>query len=59
LPGDPVAAIETVGAGDVFHGAFALALAEGRDNRQAIQFAALLRRSVRAQRRASQLSQSP
>ena len=39
-PAIPVAAVETVGAGDVFHGAFALALAEGRNNRQAIQFAA-------------------
>ena len=27
----PVKAVDTLGAGDVFHGAFALALAEGRE----------------------------
>jgi sugar/nucleoside kinase (ribokinase family) len=30
-PAYPVKAVDTLGAGDVFHGAFALALAEGRD----------------------------
>jgi sulfofructose kinase len=36
----PVKAIDTLGAGDVFHGAFALALAEGRDVAAALRFAA-------------------
>jgi sugar/nucleoside kinase (ribokinase family) len=35
-----VQAIDTLGAGDVFHGAFALALAEGRDVVAALRFAA-------------------
>jgi sulfofructose kinase len=35
----PIVARETLGAGDVFHGAFALALAEGRDNANALRFA--------------------
>ena len=35
-----VEAIDTLGAGDVFHGAFTLALAEGRDVVAALQFAA-------------------
>src|SRR5215813_5418028 len=35
-----VEAIDTLGAGDVFHGAFALALAEGRDVVAALRFAA-------------------
>jgi sugar/nucleoside kinase (ribokinase family) len=35
----PIVARETLGAGDVFHGAFALALAEGRDNASALRFA--------------------
>src|SRR5262249_19607146 len=35
-----VEAIDTVGAGDVFHGAFALALVEGRDVVAALRFAA-------------------
>jgi sulfofructose kinase len=38
-PGFAVSAIDTLGAGDVFHGAFALAIAEGRDMRQAGRFA--------------------
>ncbi len=33
-------AVDTLGAGDVFHGAFALALAEGRDVAVAMRFAA-------------------
>jgi sulfofructose kinase len=36
----PVKAIDTLGAGDVFHGAFALALGEGRDLGPALRFAA-------------------
>jgi sugar/nucleoside kinase (ribokinase family) len=36
----PVKAIDTLGAGDVFHGAFALALAEGKDEITALRFAA-------------------
>src|SRR5262249_47089613 len=35
-----VKAIDTLGAGDVFHGAFALALAEGRGVAAALRFAA-------------------
>jgi sulfofructose kinase len=31
LPGHAVAVVDTLGAGDVFHGAYALGLAEGRD----------------------------
>jgi sulfofructose kinase len=34
-----VAAVDTLGAGDAFHGAFALALAEGRDLPAALRFA--------------------
>jgi len=36
----PIEAVDTLGAGDVFHGAFALALAEGRDLEPAMRFAA-------------------
>ncbi len=39
LPAFPVAVRETNGAGDVFHGAYALAIAEGRDVREAAVFA--------------------
>ncbi|SFJ68026.1 sulfofructose kinase [Bosea sp. OK403] len=39
IPAFPVAAVDTLGAGDVWHGAFALALAEGQDERAAIRFA--------------------
>lgn len=35
-----VEAVDTLGAGDVFHGAFALALAEGREEAAAMRFAA-------------------
>jgi sulfofructose kinase len=36
----PIAAVDTLGAGDTFHGAFALALAEGCDLDRAMRFAA-------------------
>ena len=36
----PVQAVDTLGAGDVFHGAFALGLAEGKGAREALRFAA-------------------
>ncbi len=36
----PVAAVDTLGAGDVFHGAFTLRLAEGGTAREALRFAA-------------------
>ena len=39
-PAFPVKAIDTLGAGDVFHGAFALALAEGKPIPAAMRFAA-------------------
>ena len=35
----PVEAVDTLAAGDVFHGAFALALAEGMDEYRAVRFA--------------------
>lgn len=38
-PATPVDAIDTLGAGDVFHGAFALGLAEGMSSRSAIELA--------------------
>jgi sugar/nucleoside kinase (ribokinase family) len=40
MPVFPVVAVDTLGAGDVFHGAFTLALAEGHDERAAMRFAA-------------------
>jgi sugar/nucleoside kinase (ribokinase family) len=39
-PAFPVAAVDTLGAGDVFHGAFTLRLAEGSGVREALRFAA-------------------
>lgn len=39
LPGIAVTAIDTNGAGDVFHGAYALAIAEGREVTAAMRFA--------------------
>jgi sulfofructose kinase len=39
VPTFQVAAIDTLGAGDVYHGALALALGEGFDARTAVQFA--------------------
>ncbi|HSM40163.1 MAG TPA: PfkB family carbohydrate kinase [Afifellaceae bacterium] len=39
VPAFAVDAVDTLGAGDVWHGAFALRLAEGADNRSAIRFA--------------------
>lgn len=39
-PAFKVETIDTLGAGDVFHGAFALALVEGRDMASAMRFAA-------------------
>jgi sulfofructose kinase len=38
-PGFAVPVVDTLGAGDVWHGAFALALAEGRDEAAAVRFA--------------------
>lgn len=39
LPAFPVEVVDTLGAGDVWHGAFALALAEGQPERAAVRFA--------------------
>lgn len=39
LPANEIDAVDTLGAGDTFHGAFALALAEGRDEAEALRFA--------------------
>jgi len=39
MPAADVKAVDTLGAGDVWHGAFTLALAEGRDEVAAIEFA--------------------
>src|SRR6476620_4485608 len=38
-PAFPVHTVDTVGAGDVFHGAFTLAVTEGQELRQALRFA--------------------
>jgi sulfofructose kinase len=40
LPAFPVRAVDTLGAGDTFHGALAVALGEGRDWPDALRFAA-------------------
>lgn len=40
MPSFPVHTVDTLGAGDVFHGAFALAMAEGRAIAAAMRFAA-------------------
>jgi sulfofructose kinase len=40
LPAFAVETVDTLAAGDVFHGAFALALAEGRDEIEGLRFAA-------------------
>lgn len=40
IPALPVVARETLGAGDVFHGAFSLALAERRSEQESLKFAA-------------------
>lgn len=39
VPAPAVEAVDTTGCGDVFHGAYALALAEGADPMQAVRFA--------------------
>jgi sulfofructose kinase len=39
-PAFPVHTVDTLGAGDVFHGAFTLRLTEGGDAREALRFAA-------------------
>lgn len=39
VPGFPITAVDTLGAGDVFHGAFTLALLEGQAMPAAIRFA--------------------
>lgn len=39
VPAFEVPVVDTLGAGDVWHGAFALALAEGRDEAAAVRFA--------------------
>ncbi|MDR3441015.1 PfkB family carbohydrate kinase [Telmatospirillum sp.] len=41
-PSHPVSVVDTTGAGDVFHGAMLVALAEGRPIRQAVRFACLV-----------------
>lgn len=38
-PAFPVHTVDTLGAGDIFHGAFALAMTEGQDIRRALRFA--------------------
>jgi sugar/nucleoside kinase (ribokinase family) len=40
LPVFQITAIDTLAAGDIFHGAFALALIEGREVESALRFAA-------------------
>jgi sulfofructose kinase len=38
-PAFPITAVDTLAAGDVWHGAFALGLAEGMPEREAVRFA--------------------
>jgi sulfofructose kinase len=52
LPGFEVDVVDTLGAGDVWHGAFALALAEGRPEREAVRFASAAA-AIKVQRRGS------
>ncbi|MBB4112787.1 sulfofructose kinase [Rhizobium sp. BK226] len=40
VPSFPVTAVETVGAGDIFHGAFAFALGRGQSEEDGLRFAA-------------------
>ena len=40
MPGFPVHTVDTLGAGDMFHGGFTLAIAEGQSIEQAMRFAA-------------------
>ena len=40
MPVFEIAAVDTLGAGDTFHGGFALALAEGRSEADAMRFGA-------------------
>ena len=40
MPGFPVHTVDTLGAGDIFHGAFTLAVAEGQSIENAMRFAA-------------------
>jgi sulfofructose kinase len=42
LPAPRIAAVDTNGAGDAFHGAFALGLARGQSEREAAHFAILV-----------------
>jgi sugar/nucleoside kinase (ribokinase family) len=39
MPAFPVAVVDTLGAGDVFHGGFALAVAQGQETADALSFA--------------------
>ena len=41
VPAPEIGAVDTLGAGDVFHGAYTLAIAEGRDVAAAARFATL------------------
>ena len=40
IPAFPVTVVDSTGAGDVFHGAFALSMAQGRDEMTALRFSA-------------------
>lgn len=52
VPGFEVDVVDTLGAGDVWHGAFALALAEGAAEREAVRFASAAA-ALKVQRRGS------